>query len=557
MFLCICAILCFFILLPSCSYDLENYEEIRKSLHTIDTLEPMKISEKIDNSQELSKNPDKEEIFQKAQTIVDNKKILSTYDLSLIDARKLALENNLSLKVEKINPEIAEKTYQAEKAKFESILSATTQFKYNEDEVGNSQSQTSFGPSIRVPNHIGGDVSIGMSYGFSRNHIGNYVMDPIHNTLRYDYFLQKSQDLGIHLNIQQPLLKNFGWEVNHASIDIAGLQVHQADARLKLATIQLLANTEKTYWDYVAAYEQVKIQVDKYKLAQQQVETAKKMVEEGVRTKVEILRAELGVARQFEAIIIAETSRRHIERSLKRYILHPNIPLNSETILIPKTAPYLEGLIFQRQTVIELAQKNRMELIENEIQQLIDKRNVLINKNATLPNLNLEFSYSALGSDSTSNNFPGGQKQPSFRKALRQIFQSELNELAVGLTLDIPLGNKAAKKRLEATLLAQQKTKENQKILYDAIQEEILNAIDTLEQNWQRILSNKMALRHAEETYKMEQIQYQYGHITTTDLLQALTSLSDAKTAELNAIIEYQKSLVDIAFATGTVLGKI
>ncbi|HON45552.1 MAG TPA: TolC family protein, partial [Planctomycetota bacterium] len=90
------------------------------------------------------------------------------------------------------------------------------------------------------------------------------------------------------LNIQQPLLKNFGWEVNHASIDIAGLQVHQADARLKLATIQLLANTEKTYWDYVAAYEQVKIQVDKYKLAQQQVETAKKMVEEGVRTKVEI-----------------------------------------------------------------------------------------------------------------------------------------------------------------------------------------------------------------------------------------------------------------------------
>jgi outer membrane protein TolC len=55
----------------------------------------------------------------------------------------------------------------------------------------------------------------------------------------------------------------------------------------------------------------------------------------------------------------------------------------------------------------------------------------------------------------------------------------------------------------------------------------------------------------------MEQIQYQYGHITTTDLLQALTSLSDAKTAELNAIIEYQKSLVDIAFATGTVLGKI
>lgn len=553
-------IICLSILLTSCSYDLEHYEEVRRSLHNLEEFTPATTANKVENIPESKKTPDKEEIIQKAKDLVEHKENLPTFELSLVDARKLALENNLTLKVDKYTPLSMEKSYEAEKAKFESVLSTATKYSYR---YGSKDDYTdvsaSINPSVRIPNNVGGSVTLGMSYTWNRSHPMGYVLGFDHGQARYvttSYDLYKSYSADLQFSVSQPLLRNFGWDVNHASIDIAGLQVHQADSRLKLSVIQLLANIEKAYWDYYCAYEKVAVQVNKYKLTQKQVETAEKMVSEGVRTKIEVLRAQLGVASQFESIIIAETTRRQLERSLKRYILHPDIPLDSDTILVPTTQPYMEGLLFKRDSLIELALKNRMELVENEIQQIIDRKNILVNKNATLPNLNLDFYYTASGSDSGLHNAYVREHRPHLSNTLDNIFNRENNSAGVGLSLDIPLGNKAAKARLEQTLLDQQKTLENKKALEDAIRVEVLNAVDALEQNWQRILSNRMARELARQTYESEKVQFNYGHITSTDLLQSLSSLSDSEIAELSAIIEYQKSLVDVAFATGTVLGQ-
>lgn len=552
-------ILCFFILLSSCSYDLEHYEEVRRSLHNLEEFTPATTANKLENGSESKKNPDKEEIIQKAKDLVEHKENLPTFELSLVDARKLALENNLSLKIDKYTPLSMEKSYEAEKAKFESVLSTATKYSYNygsKDDYTNVSA--SINPSVKIPNQVGGSVNLGMSYTWNRVHPQGYKLEFYQNNpyLNSSYDLYKSYSADLQFSVSQPLLRNFGWDVNHASIDIAGLQVHQADSRLKLSVIQLLANIEKAYWDYYCAYEKVAVQVNKYNLTQKQVETAEKMVAEGVRTKIEVLRAQLGVASQFESIIIAETTRRQLERSLKRYILHPDIPLDSDTILIPTTQPYMEGLLFNRGSLIELALKNRMELVENEIQQIIDRKNILVSKNATLPNLNLDFYYTASGSDAGQHYPYQREHRPHLSNTLDNIFNRENNSAGVGLSLDIPLGNKAAKARLEKTLIEQQKTLENKKALEDAIRVEVLNAVDALEQNWQRILSNRMARELARQTYESEKVQFNYGHITSTDLLQSLSSLSDSEIAELSAIIEYQKSLVDVAFATGTVLGQ-
>jgi len=40
-----------------------------------------------------------------------------------------------------------------------------------------------------------------------------------------------------------------------------------------------------------------------------------------------------------------------------------------------------------------------------------------------------------------------------------------------------------------------------------------------------------------------------------TDVLDAQTSLGDAQSAEIRAVTDYQVSQVDLAFATGTLLG--
>jgi len=49
--------------------------------------------------------------------------------------------------------------------------------------------------------------------------------------------------------------------------------------------------------------------------------------------------------------------------------------------------------------------------------------------------------------------------------------------------------------------------------------------------------------------------QFNVGERTSTDVLDAATRLGDAQSREVIALAEYEISQVDIAFATGTLLG--
>ena len=53
----------------------------------------------------------------------------------------------------------------------------------------------------------------------------------------------------------------------------------------------------------------------------------------------------------------------------------------------------------------------------------------------------------------------------------------------------------------------------------------------------------------------VEERQFNQGLRTSTDVLDAQTRLANAQSDEVQAVAEYQIAQVDIAFATGTVLG--
>lgn len=60
----------------------------------------------------------------------------------------------------------------------------------------------------------------------------------------------------------------------------------------------------------------------------------------------------------------------------------------------------------------------------------------------------------------------------------------------------------------------------------------------------------------AARTYEAEQRQFDAGSRTSTDVLDAAARLADAQSSEIRAIADYQIAQVDLAFATGTVLGQ-
>lgn len=119
----------------------------------------------------------------------------------------------------------------------------------------------------------------------------------------------------------------------------------------------------------------------------------------------------------------------------------------------------------------------------------------------------------------------------------------------------MPISNEANKARLERAV--QQR---NQRLTTKALQtltvkKEIYNAVDQVEQNWQRILAARQQVLVAGLNYEAELKQFNEGIRTMTEVLETLTRLGEAQIKEIKAIGDYQIALVDTAYATGTLLG--
>jgi len=83
----------------------------------------------------------------------------------------------------------------------------------------------------------------------------------------------------------------------------------------------------------------------------------------------------------------------------------------------------------------------------------------------------------------------------------------------------------------------------------------VLNQIDTLDANWQQILAARQTTILYDQQYQAEKRQYELGMVTSTEVLNAQTNLAEAQRSEISALADYQISLVDLAYATGTLLG--
>jgi outer membrane protein TolC len=88
------------------------------------------------------------------------------------------------------------------------------------------------------------------------------------------------------------------------------------------------------------------------------------------------------------------------------------------------------------------------------------------------------------------------------------------------------------------------------------IRQEVLDAADQLASDWQSILAARERVVLAQRLLDVEIRQFEQGLRTSTEVLNAQNELAQAKVSEIAALTNYQIDQVDVAFATGTVLGE-
>jgi outer membrane protein TolC len=458
-------------------------------------------------------------------------------ELTLEQCRALAMESNLALKVQLISPAIAAERVSEEEARFEAVFFSNMRYTKTDtpvattwDLVGSQRDTSSMDFGVQVPLRTGGTVTFDLADIRTKTDSDFPTFNPSYGS----YF---------SVSISQPLLRGAGNRANTHAIRIAEYERQITDARTKLEVIRVIAAADRVYWRLYAARRELEVRKKEYDLANAQLEQARRFVLSGERAQVEIIRAEAGVAQRLEAIIVAENNLRDRERDLKRILNKAGLEMQTPTVLIPGTAPDPIHYELVKQQLVATAIENRMELLELELQIAEDISTIDYMRNQALPLVTMDYTYNINGL--------GATRSDSFDLLTDKNFEDH----RLGLQLLVPLGNEGAKSRLRQAFYQRRQrlaTRDNRSAL---IEIEVLNAIDQLEANWQRILASRQNAILAERLFNAEQRQFELGMRTSTDVLDAQTKFADAQRAEILALAEYQIALVDIAYATGTLLG--
>ncbi len=462
----------------------------------------------------------------------------ASLELTLEQCRAMALQNNLELKATLINPTLSAERVRQERAKFEASFSANTTLSKSDtpaisfyDEIYGSQVESLYTDlGVQKPLETGGTVSMRATDSRTRTDALQTQFNPYYGS-------------DLTFSISQPLLRGLGSKVATYSIQVATLDRRITDAQTRLEVIRLTAELDRSYWRLVAARKELDVRRQQLDLAKAQLDQARRCVDKGDRAPVEVVRAQAGVAQQLEAIIVAENNLENRQRSLKRQINQAALGMQSPTAVVPMTEPTPVRYDLRSDQLVDSAIHNRMEMLELELRLAQDSLNVDYQRDLSLPSVVFDYNYNLNGM--------GASREDSWS----MLGENRFSDNRLGLKLQIPIGNEAAKSRVRQAVYQKCQRLATRESRRAQIEQEVLNAVSGLEANWQRILAGQQNTVLAGRLYEAEKRQFELGLRTSTDVLNAQASLANAQSTEISALTDYQIALVDLAYATGTLLG--
>jgi outer membrane protein len=458
--------------------------------------------------------------------------------LSLQECVSLALESNLNVRIQRIDPRIQGALLTKAKGSFDPSASFGPTISRSEEpsstpfltgaDVRTSESQ---GVSLGINDPIATGGSYGLSFDSNRSESNSELQT-----------LNPAYRSGLTLNVTQPLLDGFGIGVNRSSITIARNNQDISILRLKSQLIGTLSEVQDAYWGLVFELENLKVQELALKQAEDLLAINQQFKEVGKATVSDILQAQAAVASREADVIAARDSVKDAEDNLKRITNMIQDEALWDAAIVPVDAPTTEEVEVDLEESVAAALKNRPEYTQAELDLQNSDIYVKLAKNRRLPTLDLEGSY-------TLNGLGGDLDEP-----LSQVGGTDYRSWFVGLALRMPLGERGARADLKRSQFEKEQKLLALKDLEQQIVADVRGAVRQLETDRKRIEATKVAENLAKQVLKTEEEKYNLGLSTSYELLQFQASLATATKNRLRAVIDYRKSMVYLNQALGITL---
>jgi outer membrane protein TolC len=472
--------------------------------------------------------------------------------LTIRDCVRLALQQNLDISIQRLNPAIADADVLAAEGIFD-ITWKTSLFDYERNQPqGLRQAGDTF---VRTPTPLesrtydfdtgfSGLTPLGTTYD-----IGLSISRLAVNTFADTASPQWSTFAG--LQIVQPLARGFGWEVNTSQIRINRKSKDISYQQFVQMVMETIAVVEQTYYDLIYDLENVRVNEQSLQLAQRFLDESRKRLEVGTLARLDIIKAEAEVADREGQLIDAKRGFEQRQNTFKQ-LINRDVSTLRDALVVPVDRPSIAARPIDAIEHIREGLSNRPEYLQRKLE--LERSHIFVKyyKNSLLPRVDLTGSYGWAGLSQDLL-----RKDRDFRvldSSLGQISRGDAPSWTAGLTVTVPLGNQTSRGNYRHWKLAA----EQALLSLKKIEQDIIVSVDAAAIEAQAkaklITARKAATRLQEESLRAEEEKLKAGTSTTYNVLQFQRDLTNARVEELRAIADFNKALVDLNLKDGTIL---
>jgi len=451
-------------------------------------------------------------------------------ELSLPQAILLGLENNREFKVQDLQPQV-QRTYEGEEeAVFDPILWA-------DGGVGRERTKArtvnrSFGAETGISQYLPFGTALDFTLGMDRS-----LDDP--NTQDPDDEYRSFVDLGI----TQALLRGAGREVNLASLRQARIDTQASEYELRGLAEVLTASIEDAYWDVLLAQGEREIYTKSLDLANRLTRETRERIALGQVARTEIYFAEAEAAVRQQNLINAQSRLKTSRLVLLRLVNPPGMSLWDREVRLLTSPVTPDARITDIRFHLDFALRMRPDLNQARLAVERGDLEVVKTKNGLLPRLDV---FITLGRSGYSH---------SFRNSVRDVGHSDGGmDVLAGLRFEFPPINRGAKARYERSQLQLAQDEEALENLAQLVEEDVLSARIEINRAWEQIRASAVTVTYQEEKLQAEIDRYRLGKSTMYRVAQAERDLVESQVSQIQARIDYLKSLTRFFLAEGSLL---
>lgn len=471
-------------------------------------------------------------------------------ELSLDEATARALERNLDIAVERLNPQLQEYNLARLRGTYRPTVTsvvghrAVVQPPTNQLNGGiivqNDNSTYNAGIVQALP-WGGGDFTFQFNNqkAVTNNTFANF---------------NPSYTANFASTFTQPLLRGFRIDGVRQQLQVTAINRDISEIQVRSTLATTVADVRNAYWELLFALQALDVARGSLDLAEKLVEDNRARVEVGTMAPLDVVQSEAEAATRRQTVAQAEATLGTAQLSLKRLIVSgTDDPLWRSTIT-PIDRPEFRPEPLDVEGAVQRAFATRTDL--EQARRTIDSNDVTIKflSNQTMPAVDLVANWGAQGLGGTAFIREGGLGSPvvgtipgGYSNAWNTLTDRRFPNWNVQLNMSYPLGGSAQDANYARARVQRNQSAAQLRALELQVATDVTNAALQVDSGLKRYEAAVVARDLAQTRLSAEQSRFEVGLSTNFFVVQAQRDLATSQNAELRALLDYRRALVDYA----------